>query len=113
MLFQSPPYNTLPVFMRVTGNVTSLAECAMDKAVTAATSSRLTSAFLEGAVARVQVMQYGDLPTVSRAYVTRCLFAIAPPPAVQRVRLPCHAVHPARADEGCLLEQAATPNFIT
>ena len=34
-------------------------------------------------------------------------------PALQRVRLPCHAVHPARAGEGCLLEQAATPNFIT
>lgn len=34
MLFQSPPYNTLPVFVRVTGNVTSLAEGVMDKAMT-------------------------------------------------------------------------------
>jgi hypothetical protein len=33
MLFQSP-YSTLPVFMRVTGNVTLLAEGVMDKAMT-------------------------------------------------------------------------------
>jgi len=64
----------------------------MGKAMTGRNEQQAHLGFLEGAVARVQVMQYGDLPTVSRAHVTRCLFAIAPPPDLQRVHLPCHAV---------------------
>jgi hypothetical protein len=58
------PDTRIIVLRQVTGDGRSLAEDGMDKVVTDRIERQVRSAFPDGAIARVQVLQYGDDPEV-------------------------------------------------